>query len=316
MSTSGTITYNQTRDQISTDALQLLGIVGSGETATTNDLNFCSNMMNKMIKSWESMGIHLWKESDAIVALTLNQVQYNLSSSSSDHIGDSAVETTLTATALAHATTLTVSSTNGMNVNDNIGIVLDAGTIFWTTVQSVTNSTTVVINSGIPTQASSGNTVIDYTTQITRPLNIINVRYHYNSGIERLLKKAGRTEYMMLPVKTMAAPCTLYYYNPLLSSGQLYIWPAPTTVNDTLHISYLQSIQDMNSGTDNPDFPQEWLAPLTYNLAVQIAPAFGISLSKTMPEIAELARMYLDELSKWDAEEGSVHVVPNYRYDQ
>ena len=55
MSTS----FSQTRDQISTDALMLLGIYGSEDTPNTNDLNICSNLLNKMLKGWEGQGIHL-----------------------------------------------------------------------------------------------------------------------------------------------------------------------------------------------------------------------------------------------------------------
>lgn len=314
MATSGSTDFSQNRDQIIADALQLLGVIGSGETATANDVTFCSNALNKMIKGWQAQGIHLWKETDGFVQLVEDQFKYTLTSS--DKAGDNPIETTLNAAASASATSLTVVSTTGMTAADNISIELDANTNHNTTIVSVDSATTLTITSGIATAAASGNRVTVYTTALTRPLNIIECRYHYRSGLERKMKKLGRSEYMSLPTKTTSeGPCTAFYYSPRLSNGFLYVWPVPNETGDNLHITYTKTFEDFDAAGNDPDFPQEWLDCITYNLAVRVAPAFGLTLSRVNPDIIQTAGVLLAEMQAWDSEEGSIKITPNYRWD-
>lgn len=232
MATSGSINYSQNRDQVSSDALQLLGVLGAGETASSNDLTFCASILNKMIKAWQAQGIHLWKETTATVTL--------------------------------------VAATNSYTISP-------------------------------------------------RPLNITSCRYRYGSGLDRKMRKLGRSEYDLIPTKTTSTgPCTAFYYTPQLSTGVMYVWPVPTstevTNSDSLIITYMQSIEDMDSASDDFDFPVEWLEALTYNLAVRIAPAYGKVLSRTAPEILMIAQSSLQDMQAWDSEEGSVRITPNNRF--
>lgn len=235
MSISGTTTFTQTRDQLISDALQLLGVIGSNDTATANDITFASGILNKMVKAWQAQGINLWKEQEATITIVANQYLYTLNSSNYPTIG--------------------------------------------------------------------------------RPLNIINCRYHYSSGLERKMKKLGRGEYDTLPTKTTSTGAsTAFYYSPQLTSGLLYVWPVPQDTTDSLAITYLTTIDDFTSSNDNADFPQEWLECLTYNLAMRLAPAYGIVLAKVNPDILTLASASLLELQAWDSEEGSIKITPNYRF--
>lgn len=316
MATSNSTNFNQTRNEIISDALQLLGVIGANDTAAANDITFCSNLLNKMVKSWEAQGVHLWTASEAIIALRDGVNKYTLvNSASGDKAGDSAIDTTLTADASSGATTLTLDDTTGMTAADNIGIALDDNTRHWTTIVSVDSSTQVTITSGLASAASSGNTVITYTTKLDRPLNIVAVRYKNSSGVERELRKMGRVEFMRMPNKSNTGTVNSYYYSPQRDNGLLYVYLTPSDANDYLTVSYLRSIQDFDASSDNPDFPQEWLDPITHNLAVRAAPAYGISLSKTNPDLVVTAKTLLEEMNAWDTEEGSLRIVPNHRYD-
>jgi hypothetical protein len=231
VASSGSINYNQTRNEIISDSLQLLGVIGSGETATANDITLCSNFLNKMVKAWQAQGIHLWKQTTQSVTLVAETYSYTLS---------------------------------------------------------------------------------------PRPLEVISSRYHYSSGLDREMKKLGRSEYDRLPTKTTSTgPSTAFHYTPGLTSGTLLIWPVPTSseTSDTVVVTYMQSIEDFDAAGDNPDFPAEWLECLTFNLAVKVAPAFGITLSKANPDIVMNAQQSLADLQAWDSEEGSVRITPNYRWD-
>lgn len=236
MTTSGSTDYIETRDQIIADALSLLGVLSAGGMATTNDITFCSNQLNKMVKAWQAKGVNLWKETEGTITVVADQSSYTLNSSNYPSIG--------------------------------------------------------------------------------RPLNIENCRYKYSSGLERKMKKMGRSEFMSLPNKTTSqGPATCFYYSPQLSSGTLYVWPVPQDTTDSLVISYIQTIEDFDASGNTPDFPQEWLGPLTRNLAVYVAPAYGLTLSKVNPDLLMAAKEDLRDMEGWDSEEGSIYIVPNHRFD-
>ena len=71
------------------------------------------------------------------------------------------IDTTLTANAIAGATSLTVASTTNMVVNDVIGIQMNDGTGWhWTTIATIPNGTSLTITAGLGFAANSGNVVV------------------------------------------------------------------------------------------------------------------------------------------------------------
>lgn len=79
MTTSSSIDFSLTRDEIISDALELIGAIGIGETPTAADLTTCSRSLNMMVKAWEAQGIHLWTKTTLQVSLVENQINYTLS---------------------------------------------------------------------------------------------------------------------------------------------------------------------------------------------------------------------------------------------
>ncbi len=310
MASSGSYDFTQTRDQIITDALTALGVVRPGGTVGTNDLNYCSNQLNKIIKAWEGQGIHMWKETEGTVFLRTGVNTYTLSSSSTDQAGDNVVETYLTAA--ASGTTLTVTSTTGMTAADNIGIELDDGTRQWTTIVSVDSTTSLTLTASISSAAASGNTVFTYTTHITLPLYISSARFRDSNGTDRPIFIRGRDEFMQIPDKTNTGKMNQIFYAPGISSGLLYVWPTPDTVDDRLKISYMKQIEDFDSGSNTADFPTEWLDCITLNLMHRVAKTYSKD-EKDRQQIKEDAAEALMQMQLWDTDSGSSRIVPNYR---
>ncbi len=312
MTTSGSTNFTDDRNGIISDALTLLGVLGSGQTANANDITFCAKMLNKMIKAWESQGVHLWTETEAIIALRDGVNTYTLvNAAAGDRAGTNVVETTLSAAEASGQTILSLTDTTGMTASDVIGIELDDDTRQWQTISSVDSTTQVTINSALTGAAASGNTVITYTTKLDKPVNIIDIRYKYSDGIERQMIKMGHVEYMSLANKTAEGPCTSYNYSPQLTQGKLYVYPTPDNCGDRLKATVIRLIEDYDASTDNSDLPVAWLECLTLNLVLRVAPAFGISLSKTNPDLIQLANTSLAEMKSWDSEEGSLWIVPD-----
>lgn len=310
MSTSNTTSYNQTRDQIISDALQTIGRLGDDQTPSVNDITFCSGMLNKLLKSWEALGIHLWAYSFGTVFLRNGVGMYTLGSGGDQACDDSTlVETTLTSS--GSGTSLALLTTVGMTMGDNIGICLDDNTTQWTTIASVDSLTGVTLNTGITGTASANNNVYSYTNNMGKVLKIIGASSRLQTGAEVQCKILGRTQYQQISQKTVQsnAPNEIFY-SPNINSGELFFWPIPNVVTTRLKISYLRALQDFDESTDNPDLPQEWLDALTMNLARRIAPAYGVDLSKVTSDIVNMAKESLGMLQLWDSEMGSVNIRP------
>jgi hypothetical protein len=321
MSTSGTITYNETRDQIIADALSLLGVVAAGETVQANDLTFCAAQLNKMVKAWMAQGIHLWTEEEGTLFLVHGQTSLSLlagatGAKASDGTG-TPVETTLATTAGSGANSIVVTTATGMSVNDNIGIVQNNQVFTWTTISSI-SGTTIGLNTTLSNTASSGNGVFTYTTQLARPLSIQNARLRDNNGFDRLIEIKPRVDYMNIPQKGITGDPIILFYSPQLLNGLAYLWPTPSDINKRIEITYLRTIQDFDSGSDNPDLPQEWLEAITFNLAVRVAPAYEINLSSGgitgNPDILRQAAQYLDDLKAWDSEQPYIQIITKPRF--
>ena len=224
----------------------------------------------------------------------------------------------MSATAGNGASTVVVTTATGMSSGDNIGVVLDNQTIFWTTINGSPSGTTVTLASPLTSQASSGNCVFTYTTALPRVLSIQSARLRNQSQFDKKVEIRPREDYMNIPEKFTNGDPSILYYSPQVGNGQVYIWPTPSNVNSRIEITYLREIQDFDTGSDNPDFPQEWLEAITYNLAVRVAPGYGINLSSGgmggNPDILVQAAQYLDQMKAWDAEQPFIKIVPGIQY--
>jgi hypothetical protein len=55
----------------------------------------------------------------------------------------------------------------------------------------------------------------------------------------------------------------------------MFIYPQPSVVTNIIKIIYSDAIQDLDNSTDDIDLPQEWLYPVMFCLAVELAPSYG-----------------------------------------
>lgn len=308
MATSGSTDFTLNRDELIKDALILLGAVGADQSVSSEDNNLANRALNRLIKAWQGQGIHLWTETEATVFLIKGQESYALNAASGDHASKTVVETTLSAAEASGQTILSITDTTGMTASDNIGIELDDGTRQWTTISSVDSSTQVTVAAALTGAAASGSSVYSYTTKLARPLDIISVRVKDNGGYETRTRRVGRDDYFTQGDKSAQGKVIQYYYDPQLSTGRLYVWPTSDNVDDRLKITYRRSLEDVDSGTDTFDFPQEWLDALTYNLAVRLAPAFG--KQQKLQSLAPLAEKFKQDMLDYDHEKGSVTIIP------
>lgn len=320
MATSGSNNFTQTRDQVIYNAFQHLGVYGVGQTMSAEDVAFAITTLNAMIKTWGCQGLHLWCKGEGVLYLSQYQAKYSIGDTASDAhstlLSDEII-TQLNGALTANATAVTVDSTTGMTIGDYIGIVLSNKSLYWTTIATIPTSTTLTLTAGVTSAALDNGLVFTFTNKLYKPSRISSARSI--TGID-LGATSSRTEvqlnpiayetYFNLPTKTTNGSRPVqFHYNPRLTSGNFYAWPRPSDCACRIEFTYERSIEDLDSASDNFDFPPEWIETLTFNLAVRMGPAFGKD-QKVIQTLGPLASDMLKALKEWDDESDSIILVP------
>ncbi len=313
---SGSTDFNQTRNEIISDALTLLGAIEQGESPNADDNEYAIRQLERMVKHWQGQGIHLWSRREATLFITPSQAAYELGPSSADHAAEDndIARTTLSADEASGQTVISITSTTDglvtMLASDKVGIVLDDDTIHWTTIATVDSTTQITITVATTGAASSGNFVYAFTNDLGRPLRIVDARRRDESADQDTpILIQSHQEYQRLPNKTEDGETNIIYYHPehRNSRGTIYLWPRLDTVARTIRISCLLSLQDFDASGNNADLPTEWLDAIVWNLAKRLIPKYGVSGSASAQEIKVGGTTMLDEMLGWDQETVSVY---------
>lgn len=311
MATSGSTNFTLNRDEIITDALEDIGVIGGGDTPTYDDIQSCARKLNMMVKAWMAQGVHLWAVDEATLFLSVGTASYSLGATGT-HCTNTYVHTTLSSDEALGSTSLGITSATGMSASDNIGIVLDDGTIHWTTISGAPGAITAIAT-GLASAASSGNVVFAYTSKINRPQRILSAYRRNIDGTDTPIDTASRQEYSDLSNKTTQGKTNKFFYDPQLTNGALYAWPTPDLATDVIRFWYERPLEDFDAATDNPDFPIEWAEAICAGLVYRIAPKFG----KSPADIAfykQDADEKLQIAMGFDRETASVMFQPDMRW--
>lgn len=314
MSTSGTATFGRNRDQIIRAALRKISVIESGETPDADMVTEAAEALNVMVKHWQSTGIHIWRTQEATLFPQVSQVSYVISSTSADHATTSYTETALASAAINGATTITVDSVTGIASTYKIGIQVDDGTLHWTTVNGAPSGSVVTLTAGLNDSAALGNRVLIYQTDLVRPLKVLSARlYNFTSEIETPLTEMDRIEYQELPNKANSGSVNSFYYDRrggATNSGLLYLWQAPSSVDDAVKMTVARPIEDFSAAANDPDLPVEWLRALEWGLADELADEYDVPEPKRT-RIERRAAQYLGEVSWWEKEITTIEFVPD-----
>lgn len=306
MATSNSTDFNLTANDIITNALRLCKVLGVGETVSGDDYSLALQQLNMLIKTWQAQGLHLWLETEGIVFCDADQRSFQLGGTSPDEASTEEIKTEIATAASSTDTVLTVDSTAGMAASDKVGIVVDDGSVHWTTISSVDSTTQITIASGLDDDAAVDNHVYAYTSDMTKPLDISSVRIENSAGNIVPLEKLSRSEYFNLPDPTTSGAARSFYFDRQRDNGKLYIHPVPEDGSYRLRVTFTRQIEDFDSSTDNPDLPPEWLQALTYNLAVVLDDFYlGADVDN---KIILKASQYLEGLKGWDSEHSSYKI--------
>jgi len=157
------------------------------------------------------------------------------------------------------------------------------------------------------------------TVAITdKPLKVIQGFYRNNQStppIDTPVMLVSKQEYNVLGSKFSTGTANTIFYDTKVTNGILYVYLTPdalTQANIELHIVAQMPLNDLSKATDVPDFPNEWMNCLVWNLADQLSLEYGVPMNSRQ-EITQRAAAYKMQLSDWDVEASSTFFQPDFR---
>ena len=326
MATSGSIDFNSTRDDIITEALELLGVLPEGVTPTAAQLTSSARTLNQMVKAWQSKGTNLWVNQRIYLFQTPNVREYTLSltAASSDESTTNFTSTTLNGALAALATAVTLTDGTATTNGDRVGVLQDDLTLHWTTIASGGGTNSIVLTTGVASAAADGSIVYFYTTKAARPRKILVANsktapsgkfgaHNVVDGTEIPIEIMARQDWSDLSVKRVSGRPTQLYYDRLWQDSILRIWPQVDTGGTYLVLWCERTLEDFDAASDDADFPHEWHQALSANLAKWLIPKFGIS-DRTKGVVWALATESLFDAESGDSE-GHMRFTPDDRWD-
>ncbi len=309
MTTSGSVDFNLNRNEIIKGAYRLIGVSNRNQPLTSGQIQDGSQALNLMIKTWQK-DPNLWRETRATLFTVIDQQSYTLNSSGANAVDDDdLIQTTLTAQAVLGASTITVDSITGISDGDNIGILQDNNVIHFTTVNGTPAGSTITLTDVTTNDAASGKAVYAFTAKIFSPKRIVGARLRQGGNIGgndiQMFKMSSKT-YDNLSLKSTSGVPTQYYFDRQLLSPKLFVWPTSNNEFDNIiKLTYERFIMDFDIDSDDPDFPQEWLETIKFNLAVKLAIENSINLADLV-DVVDTATLLYEEIKDFDTENTSV----------
>jgi hypothetical protein len=281
MATSGTTSFSVTELDIITDALENIGVAAAGQTLAPEDVVLARRKLNMIVKQWSgsadfAQGLKMWTRRRGYLFMQTGQVGYDLGPAGDECASEAYVSTTTTAAASAGATTLTVSSISGLASAMRIGVLLDSGSLQWTTINGAPSGSSVTITAALTGAAASGARVFAYTSKILRPLEIVSAVMRDTNGDDVPFDpNLSVTEYELIPTKATEGRPSAGYFEAGKTGATLYLNRAPEELTDVLRFVYLSAVEDSTAVGDDVDFPAEWFRPLSAQLSLDLCLPFG-----------------------------------------
>ncbi|MBB2205616.1 hypothetical protein HLH27_11385 [Gluconacetobacter takamatsuzukensis] len=312
---TSTSPFGQPVYQMIAGALRLCGAVGAQDVPRLGLVENAFISLNAMVQGWQASGIHVWAEEECTLFLQPGQVRYLIGAGSPDAVavGSQCVETVLAADGAAAQ--VTVGAAGAVAAGWRVGIWLDGGRVFWTSIAAVAGGG-LTLAAALPSAASAGARVVAYPAPMVRPLRVPAARRRQFAGaggqaIEIPLVPMSRLDYANIPNKTVPGVVTQFFYDPQLGAGVLHVWPAPSDNGSAVAFTAQRPLVPFADLSSVPDFPDEWLAAMRWNLAVELWPEYNGS-GKMAGNTAQYAVLKQEAVSRlmvaqgWDRESQSV----------
>ena len=151
---------------------------------------------------------------------------------------------------------------------------------------------------------------VGYIPQKVLNATLINT----STNDEQPINELTQEEWYALSNKTTGGPPTQFYQkrNAVGVDLDLYVWPVPENTTYDLKLWLQYPLRDVDAGTDDVYFTQEWYLALTFGLAHILGWKYGIQPSER-DRLEGLADKYREEASSYDVD-GSVFLQPQSKH--
>jgi len=318
MTTSGTVAFAPTVTQIVHDAGVKVSAVARGATMPSDVYDTFVFALNGMLKRWVAKGIKVWTVRTATLFPVPGQARYTIghaTAAENDHVTETYVETELAAAASSGATSITVDDDDGISDNDFIGIMLEDGTLHWTTVNGAPAANVIQIDDALTDDAADEAVVYAYTTKITMPVKIVGVRRKLIDGgvITPMDRMYARQEFEDMPDHAASGALSMPWYDRQIEAGYLNGWPTPSSpLQELWEFTWHRPIEDAGAAGLNVAIPQEWSDTLIWNLAKMMLGDYPVSASRKAT-IEDRSQELLDDMADMDREPEAVFFQPDMR---
>ena len=341
MAFSGDKTWGVTRDDIIAAALRKIGEYDSADGVLVPEKTDASLALNAITKEWSAEGIGIWVRQRTILFLSKGQPYYwlgqNPTNDATNRIyhqatADNHFKTaTLNIAGIAADTALNITDTAWLDINQQlatkptsagspqIGVRLDDGTIFWSTISS-TAAGTVTMAAGLPSAAAIGRRVYVFLTRTSRPIRCLHAYRTDVHGIDTPVMLIGRVNYEQQTNKFSDGDPTQLCFEGMVAErtssalhSRVLVWP----INNSMNVDYLNLItehyvDDLDSASQNPQFPAEWANALIWNLAAELAFEYGLPVKDRQQLLMVAGSKKANLVNSSDLENASVSLEPDY----
>lgn len=314
MATSGSYDYSVTAAQIITAAAENLNIIQAGGTVATADSNTMLQRLNFIAKQWQgaadmAQGLKVHTRQRITLFLAKGQQRYTIGPASTDARATTQYGRTTVSSAYASGTSLSVTAitdtttypgtTVSMTSGDIIGVVLNDGTIGWTTLNGTPGSSPVTLQAGLASAAAAGNYVFWFTSRAQRfPVLEYAVLRNSDRIDMPLYVYRDVEEYEALTNKTASGDPISILVEPLRLNTAVTFDFQPNDVTKVVNLDVLYPAEDYDATSNDIAFPQEWFAALEWELTLRCAPLFSVTWTPEMEKNYQNATSIARELNQ------------------
>lgn len=283
MATSGITELNITAKKVIEKALLSLGVGSAGSQLTASELTDGLDSLNNLIKSWQNY--HLpWLSTNSVVFFDANKRIYKLGEAGDKQtMASDFREAAVNADVALGGATITCDTTQ-FSVNDNVGIELDSGTRFWSTVAVVNaGAGTIQLNNAVPSASATGRSIFCCTNFISlRPLSMDYAsKGVYNQNTDEEMTLYLKDTYLDIVDKKNTGEPTIAYYNAQLGAGEFFVYLVPDSCNYYANVNYKRGLEIVTDQNQTLDFPDEFVRALIPSLAVLMSAEYSTSAERT-----------------------------------
>jgi hypothetical protein len=151
----------------------------------------------------------------------------------------------------------------------------------------------------------SGTNTYTVTPKLLKVIQAFN--HNTSTNIDVPMRIVTRQEYNVLGNKTSTGNPIQVFSSPELTNTVVKLFPTPDATSASQNqvvLVYQKQFDDMDSASDNLEFPNEWFEAVKYGLATRMAGEYGVSLDDRRQLLSEANSIKQEALS-FSTEEGS-----------